>query len=639
MIFYYTKRGLLSTSEKGWISLTELSENFGINKTGFVKSQTVRIKDPVFIAFFIILAVKSLLFICVVNSTNATSFSFIKGFFSYQAPPSLLVYSAFLMLFLSFSYLFQKNLRFWFLFFFDAALTLLIVGDLMFYRGFGSFLSPYVLTQTSNLDNTAGSIISMLRPIDALFFLDFVILLGTKKKRILSNLTSKRNILVFLVLFVVSISVIYYQHYRRDVRMLGEDMLFRVAWVNNQTMTNLSPVGYHLFDLYNYFQENQLHELKPDEVKDIRQWLAQKVEQLPSNEFKGIFKGKNLIVIQVESLENSVITQKIADQEITPNLNRLLQNSLYFTNLYEQVYNGNSSDADLIVNTSVYPIRNGATFFRFPHNTYNSLPELLELRGYTTLGIHPDKGSYWNWMQALNSIGFNKTLDASDFIQNEKIGLGLSDRSYLAQVASMLLKEREPFYSFMITLSSHSPFDLPEKYRTLDLKTPLNTSKLGGYFQSISYTDREIGNFLAELQENELLNNTVIVIYGDHTGVHKYYNDEIQNLQPGEDWWFDDSKRVPLIIYSKDITGQKIDVTGGQIDIMPTLAYLFDLDESYKETALGRNLLNTKLNFAVLANKDFIGTAVNDAEKLFLLKALDISDLIIRSDYYRKEGF
>lgn len=625
--------------------MTEPSENFSINKINLLKPQTVVIKDPVFLAVLIILTVKSLLFLCVVNSSNATGFSFIKGFFSFAAPPSLFVYVAFLMMFLSFSYLFQQRLSCWFLFSFNAALSLLIVGDLMYYRGFGSFLSPYVLTQTSNLDNTAGSIISMLRPIDALFFLDFIFLLATNKKRILSNLDNKRNIdnkrraLVFLVLFVFSISVIYYQHYRRDVRLLGKDRLFRVAWVNNQTITNLSPIGYHLFDLYNYFLENQLHELKPDEVKDIRQWLAQKVETLPNNEFKGIFKGKNLIIIQVESLENSIIKQKIAGQEITPNLNRLLQNSLYFTNLYEQVYNGNSSDADLMVNTSVYPVRNGATFFRFPYNTYNSLPDLLELNGYATLGIHPDKGAYWNWMQALNSIGFNKTFDASDFIQNEKIGLGLSDRSYLAQVASLLLKEREPFYSFMITLSSHSPFELPEKYRTLNLENQLDTSKLGGYFQSIRYTDQEIGNFLAELQETGLLNNTVVVIYGDHTGVHKYYNDEIQNLQPGEDWWFDDSKRIPLIIYSQGLNGQKIDVTGGHIDIMPTLAYLFDLDESYKKTALGRNLLNTKLNFAVLANREFIGTSSNDTEKLFHLKALDISDLIIRSDFFRKEGF
>lgn len=592
-----------------------------------------------FFLFFIILILKSFLFLCIVNTNDASSFSFIKGFFSYQAPPSILIYSAFLLVFLSFSYLFKGRFRFWYSFLLDIVLSVLIVGDLMYYRGFGSFLSPYVLSQTSNLDNTLGSVLSMLRPIDALFFSDFMLLPLAYKKIFDFHQKKTRKVLVFLALFIFSILTIYYQHYRLDIKRLGNDMLFRVAWVPNQTMTNLSSIGYHVYDLYKHFKENQIYELKPDEIEYIRQWLAQKDENLPNNEFEGILKGKNLVAIQFESLENFVINQSINSQEITPNINKLLNNSFYFTNLYEQVYNGNSSDAELMVNTSVYPVRNGATFFRFPMNSYNSLPKLMGLNGYNTLAIHPDKGSYWNWMTALDSIGFKKTFDASYFNQDEKIGLGLSDGSYLSQVSSLLLKEKEPFYSFMITLSSHCPFDLPEEYQELELADSLNNSKLGGYFQSIHYTDKQIGLFLEKLEESQLLDNTVIVIYGDHTGVHKYYNDEIMQLAPSEQWWLDDSKRIPFIIYSKDLMGQKFDVTGGQIDIMPTLAYLFDLDESYKNTALGRNLLNTKQDFAILANRDFIGTAANESEKEFLIKAIDISDLIVRSDFFKKEGF
>lgn len=601
-----------------------------INKKGLIL---------LFFLFFIILILKSFLFLCIVNTNNASSFSFIKGFFSYQAPPSILVYSAFLVVFLCFSYLLKGRIRFLYLLFFDVVLSVLIVGDLMYYRGFGSFLSPYVLSQISNLDNTLGSVLSMLRPIDALFFLDFILLPLAPKIMFVYHQEKARKVVVFFALFIFSILTIYYQHYRLDIKRLGNDMLFRVAWVPNQTMTNLSSIGYHVYDLYKHFKENQIHELKPDDIKNIRQWLAQKNEDLTNNEFKAILKGKNLVVIQFESLENFIINQSINNQEITPNINQLLNNSYYFTNLYEQVYNGNSSDAELMVNTSVYPIRSGATFFRFPMNSYNSLPELMELNGYNTLAIHPDKGSYWNWMTALDSIGFNKTFDASYFKQDEKIGLGLSDGSFFSQVASLLAKENEPFYTFMITLSSHCPFDLPEKYQELDIEDSLNNSKLGGYFQSIHYTDKQIGLFLEKLEESQFLDNTVLVIYGDHTGVHKYYNDEIQQFEPNEQWWLDDSKRIPFIIYSKDLIGQKFDVTGGQIDIMPTLAYLFDLNESYKGTALGRNLLNTKQDFVILANRDFIGTAANESEKEFLTKAIDISDLIIRSDFFKKEGF
>jgi phosphoglycerol transferase MdoB-like AlkP superfamily enzyme len=136
-----------------------------------------------------------------------------------------------------------------------------------------------------------------------------------------------------------------------------------------------------------------------------------------------LLKGKNLIFIQLESFENFVIGQKINNQEITPNLNRFLKNSIYFDSIEEQVHLGTSSDSDLLVNASVYPVRSGSTFFRYPDNTYNSLPKLLEKSGYSTLAIHPDKGAYWNWMPALKSMGFQKCIDASYFNMTEFIGL------------------------------------------------------------------------------------------------------------------------------------------------------------------------------------------------------------------------
>ncbi|MGE4272739.1 MAG: LTA synthase family protein [Desulfitobacterium sp.] len=596
-------------------------------------------KHFAFICIYIALVVKSLFFLGIANNTDLSSYNFIKGFYSFDVPPSLITYSAFVIAILSFSYLFKGQLHFWYLFTLDALLSLLMVGDLMYYRSFGNFLSPYILGQTSNLDNLSQSMCSMLRPIDALFGLDIIFLLFLKKKRIVYYQEIKRSVTAFLALFIFSVATIYYQHYKIDIQNLEGNSLFHVDWVVNQTMTDLSPAGYHLYDLYNYYLENQTYELKPAEFEEIKLWLAQTEEDLPDNEFQGLFKGKNLVVIQVESLENFVVNQRVNDQEITPNLNRLIKNSLYFPNIYEQVYNGNSSDADLMFNTSVYPVRSGSTFFRFPMNTYNSLPNLMGKEGYTTLGIHSDKGSYWNWMKALNSIGFNKTFDSSHFNQDEIIGLGLSDGSYLSQVATLLVNEKEPFYAFMVTLTSHSPFELPEKHQELNLDDSLANSKLGGYFQSIRYTDREIGYFLEKLEKSQLLDNTVVVIYGDHTGVHKYYNDEIQQLKPREQWWLDDSKRIPFIIYSKSIEGQVFEINGGQIDLMPTLSYLFDLDQSYQRTAIGRNLLNTKKDFAILANREFIGTASNKSDKEFLLRGIDISDLIIRSNYYSNEGY
>ncbi|HUX46372.1 MAG TPA: LTA synthase family protein, partial [Desulfosporosinus sp.] len=291
---------------------------------------------------------------------------------------------------------------------------------------------------------------------------------------------------------------------------------------------------------------------------------------------------------------------------------------------------------DLMTNTSVYPVRQGSTFFRFPGNTYNSLPKILESHGYNTLAIHPDKGGYWNWRQALTAIGFQKTIDESYFQMDERIGLGISDRSYLRQVGSVIKAEKQPFYTFLVTLTSHAPFDLPTQYRDLKLDPVLDESKLGGYFQSIHYTDQQIGAFIDKLDKDGLLDNTVIALYGDHTGVHKFYDDEIKQLKNPESWWLEGHLQIPLIIYSKGMTGEKIKTTGGQIDILPTLAYLMGVDrKEYEGTAMGRNLLNTNRDFAVLASGKLVGSLPSDKERESAKLGVGIADEIIRSNYFK----
>ncbi|MDR3587093.1 MAG: LTA synthase family protein [Desulfosporosinus sp.] len=586
------------------------------------------------------LLIKSILVLGLINNDNATSFNIYKALWSFSSPPPLVVYVSLIVILLSFAFLFHGRTRFWFLVICNSLLSVLFVADLMYYRGFSSFLSPYLLSQTTNLDNLSSSIVSMLRPIDLLFCLDLLVLVGIGLKFENFHVKAKRNVYTSLILLVLSISYVYYQHVQLDLKGKGQDMLFRVSWSPNQTMSDLSPLGYHAFDLYNYHENNQIEKPTLEENQTIKNWFAQKLENLPTNQYSGLFKGQNLIIIQVESLENFVINQKVNGQEITPNLNKLLDNSLYFSNFYEQVYNGTSVDADLMTNTSVYPIRTGATFFRFPNNTYNSLPKLLQGVGYSTLAIHPDKGSYWNWVPALTSIGFEKTMDETHFNTEEKIGLGISDASYFKQVAPILASEKQPFYNFIVTLTSHSPFDLPDQYRKLALSEDLNKTKLGGYFQSVNYTDEQIGNFIGTLDKSGVLNNSVVVIYGDHTGVHKYYNDEVKEVQPQENWWLDDSKRIPLIIYHKGMKAREIEITGGQIDTMPTVAYLMGInEESYKNTVFGRNLLNTNQDFVVLANKQYIGKAANNEELQEKLQGIDLADLIIRKNYFKEQGY
>lgn len=586
--------------------------------------------DPFWFGSFFIGVIKVLSFMGLTTSWNNNWVFFFSPFFSF----STLIAISFTLLYYALALLFKGRSRLWITLILNTILTSFLILDLMYFRGYSNFLSVYLLKQATNLDNLGSTVVSMLRLYDVIFVLDlFISYIVLFKFKFLGQRITRR-VPLFVLFVALATGYIYYAHYQYDVVENGQNhIVFRICWTPTDTMRNLSPIGYHLYDSYVYFEENRSIHLSDDQQKEIKNWYVENQDKSSDNEFKGLLAGKNLIFIQVESLENFVLNQSYENQEITPTLNRMLQNSIYFPNFYEQVWNGTTSDAELLANTSVYPVRRGSTFFRFPQNSYNSLPEMLEQKGYTTQAIHPDKGSYWNWKQALTSIGFDNTIDASAFNLEEQIGLGLSDGSFLRQVAPILKETKQPFYNFMITLTSHGPFELPNEYRELKMEPDMDKTKLGGYFQSLHYTDKQIGIFLENLEKEGLLENTTVVIYGDHGGIHKYYNDELAGIQPQEEWWKNYDKKVPFIIYNKGMNPKVIEATGGQIDILPTIAYLMGIDkDKYSQTTLGRNLMTTQKDYAVLADGTFVGKSTEMQEHVS--KGIDIADLLIQSNYF-----
>ena len=556
-----------------------------------------------------------------------------------QASYFINYYIAFAAIFVSICFLFKNRGKFFSLIFVDLFITLITVMDIWYFRGFQTVPSIMLLKQTANLDNLGDSIFSMASPYDLLFFVDFIILIIAFIIFKNSFKNCKSNWKGTLVVLLVSICYIGYVPFNVNVlkrENVKNSYLFS-SYDPTNTVEYFSPIGYHIFDIYNVYKNSKPYNMTQEDEEKIKAYYDFKNEDLPDNNYKGMFKGKNLIVIQVESLEDFVINKSIDGQEITPNINKLLNNSIYFPNIFEQVNEGTSSDSDLMVNTSMLPLRQGSTFFRNPDTTYNSLPNILERDGYSTIAIHSDKGSFWNYAQGLTGIGFDKFVDYYSFDRDENIGLGLSDGSYFRQIEPMIKDLKEPFYAFTVTLTSHGPFDLPSEYRKLKLSPELEENVLGGYFQSVHYTDAQIGMFIESLKKDGLLDNTVIAIEGDHAGPHKYYNSKIEALSNPESWWLDNGNHtVPFIIYNPSIkTPVKDDVYGGQIDIMPTLLYLLGVDNKvYEDTALGRNLLNTNRSYAVLTDKTVKGD-LTDKEKEIVVNSLDLSDKMIRANYFK----
>lgn len=622
--------------------MNELNLNTELNKKSWTSRFFYSLKynlkefslDFLMLYCFISLLYKSFAFLSMVSFDTENPLKLFNG--------ANLVYSYsvcifFIFLFISFSFLFKGRHHMRYLLGLTTVISILLLLDIWYYRGFLTVPSLYLLKQTANLDNLEGSILSMAHPIDVVFVADLIPLyvITILKRKWYKGY--KRNTVLFLFTFLISFYYTMFIPIKYDLFKIYDSnhFLFNFTWKPSRTLGRLSPIGYHVYDAYAYINDSQRLKLTPKDHKDIKEFYKNNREDLKENTYFGAFKGKNLLVIQWESLENFPVMQRIEGQEITPNLNKLVGNSIYFSNYNEEVNEGTSSDADLMTNTSIYPLRRGSTFFRYADTKYNSMPKILQSMGYSTTAMHPDNGAFWNWMPGLKSIGFEKCIDTASFKVDESIGLGLSDGSYLRQAVPMIAKEKQPFYHFMVTLTSHAPFDLPKKYRELPLSKTLDESHLGGYLQSIHYTDMELGKFMDNLSKEGLLDNTVVVVYGDHCGIHKYYPDEVKEMNPPS-FILDNGKRIPLIIYSKGYKGEEIKTNGGQIDLMPTLLYLLGTPkDKYVNTCIGKNLLNTNKNFSILNDRSVVGDTSDKKAVKLAQEALDVSDKIIKSNYYK----
>ncbi|MGE5629013.1 MAG: LTA synthase family protein, partial [Solirubrobacterales bacterium] len=287
---------------------------------------------------------------------------------------------------LNFSILFSIRRKPIFLFVIDFAISFIFFVDMIYARGYGHLISVYMIFAKGITEGMGPSVISLIHPTDFLMFVDLpFVFLAVFKLRENNGLALPKRIALFASTMLLTTALFGYQLYQmRDIKVLAN--------YTNRPLY-LSPIGTHIFDIYRFVYERN-EKLNSKEVAEVDAWLKDNSKyQQPDPAYKyleGKIKGKNLIVIQVESLESVVLNKSYYNQEITPNLNKLIGKSIYFSNINEQVKDGNSSDAELIFNTSTYPISSGSAFIRFGDNTYNSIPKLLNNYGYSSVAMHGD---------------------------------------------------------------------------------------------------------------------------------------------------------------------------------------------------------------------------------------------------------
>jgi lipoteichoic acid synthase len=520
--------------------------------------------------------------------------------------------------------------------------TFLLLSQLWYIRYFGTPLSFFALLQTSNLSGLGPSIMELINGLDILFVVDIIILLILTKKKSFS--IPKVQWKTFIILFLAGFSILAVKPLKNHyVDGTPYAQIFKI-YDRYDYILKFNPLQYSVLDMYLFYQNNRYIDLNEEEEKLVKDWFDNKDEYREkrlylNNKYEGVGEGKNLIILQFESLESWVLNKKVNGKEVTPNLNKLLKNSIYASNFYPQTKGGRSSDAEFVVNTSLLPVMEGSTFFRYPTNDYTTLPGLLKQKGYSTYAFHGDEGTYWNRREAYPHINIDEYHAIEEFHEGEEIGMGLSDEEFFHQSVEFLSTKEQPYYGYLITLTSHTPFVIPEQFRGLEFEAQYSDTSAAHYLQSIHYTDMAVGKLLEELETKDMLDDTMIAIFGDHAAFENSYKDQMMKENPKVEG-IDEEGRVPFILYNPGMEPLELDKAYGQVDIYPTLAYVMGIEEKkYEDVVMGRNMLTSDNSFAVIPLENIIRSdrELTEEQKEYELRAQQVSDLIIRSNYFEEK--
>jgi lipoteichoic acid synthase len=507
----------------------------------------------------------------------------------------------------SFSMLFQHKRRINFLYSIDLIVSLVLISDIMYYKYFKDVTTVAALRNIKLLGGVSSSVSSLINIKDFIYIADTIILLPflKKYKKVKGNYNSStlKQFAIFLLIFVTGISID-----AKSVSAIAKEQPTLLSAMSNRIYLTkmIGNLNFHAVDAYNYISTNVKNskKLSSEREEAIKAFLVDN-NQITGSNLKAAAQGKNLIVIQVEALQQFAINKNVNGQEVTPNLNKWINKSLYFDNYFYQVAGGNTSDAEFMSNNSLYPAESGAAYYTYSGNQYNSLAKQLKNNDYYTAALHGYSEGFWNRNVMYKSESFDDFYGEHSFNVDEEVGLGLSDKSFLNQSIEKLKNFKEPYYSFLVTLSSHFPYDDIKGYGDFNVGQYEN-SLLGNYLKGIHYTDEQLGMFLDKLDEEGITKNSIIVIYGDHFAIPKENINELYNFQnvnnPDDLKWFQDQK-VPLIIHFPEDENKGVNHTyGGQMDLYPTLANLFNLPNEYM---FGKDLLNSNSNKVVFRSGSF----------------------------------
>ena len=531
----------------------------------------------------------------------------------------------------AFGYLFKQKNRFTYYLIFNCILTIVCIINSVYYTFYTSFASISMLSLTQYVVDVGDAVVeNVLQLKDLIYIIGPLILIyvhiKAKKrnyyKKVETRKTRRRMTIqtlgfsgVLLIIFLLTLTSLdasrFFKQWNKEYIVMRFGIYIYQA---NDIVTSLQPKINAMFGYEKAY-------------KEFNEYFSDTNVE-PDNEYTNIFKGKNVIVIHGESMMTNAINLEFNGVPVTPTLNRLSSEGMYFSNFYSQVSVGTSSDSELTYNTSLLPTKSGTAFVSYADRSYNSIPKYFKEQGYYTFSMHANNADFWNRRTMHANLGYDRFYSKTDYdVQKENIiGLGLSDKEFFSQSLDKLEEinnEHDNWYGLLIMLSNHTPFSEVDKYGEYDvsLKETIETengpqevvypylegTKLGNYFKSLHYADQALGEFISGLEARGLLEDTVFVLYGDHDArlprkdYNRMYNydkelDAVMDKENPEYHEYDSfqyelGRKVPFIIWTKDMAGSELNFNNtnvmGMYDVLPTLGNMFGF---YNPYALGHDI-------------------------------------------------
>ena len=500
-----------------------------------------------------------------------------------------------------------------------AILSLIWFATSIYYSYYGSIPTYLTLTHIGQVGQISESVTSAIEPYMILYFADFILLplmtmiwgsklvvrthywtARTRKKR-----PKLRALIIFTLSLIMCITIVFTSKHIENEHALAN---------------RLGVITYQFVLLGQGKAEatGQLSEEERDQtLAQIQEWFAER-NKPDHSIYHGVAEGRNLIVVQLESFQNFVIGLKVGDQEVTPNLNALIQDSFYFPRMYQQIGEGNTSDAEFILNTGVYPLGTPNMSNFVEGKNVPSLPRTLDTLGYDSYTFHVNDVTFWNRDEMYPALGFDKYFDSKSFVNDHFNSFGASDEEFYKVVFQQIEefnKTERPFYTQLITTSSHHPFVIPKKDQHLVLPTTYADTQLGNYLQALRYTDEQLGIFIQQLKDAGMWEQSVMAIYGDHAGLQSKDNDPAWVSEQLGIPYHDTISRmnIPFILSVPGVEGEVIDTIAGQVDMLPTIYNVLGIDNDvHGQVMFGTDLLNAETNIIGVRYYLPKGTFLND---------------------------